>query len=61
MIYHIIDNIYLSDLNSAHNLTLLIINNIQIIIRLSESDNNSIYDSNIDFYNFVLEDNMLFS
>lgn len=64
MIYHIIDNIYLSDLNSAHNLTLLIINNIQIIIRLSEYENNSIYDSlrsNIDFYNFVLEDNMLFS
>jgi protein-tyrosine phosphatase len=35
-------------------------NNIQIVIRLSEDDNKSIYPNAIQFYNFVLEDNCLY-
>lgn len=58
--YHIVDNVYLSNLHDARNMQLISANNIQIVIRLSEDDNKSIYPKAIQFYNFVLEDNCLY-
>lgn len=61
MIYHIIDNIFLSNLISAQNIELITSNNITIICRLSEDTNKSIYPPDINFYNFQLEDNHLYT
>jgi protein-tyrosine phosphatase len=70
--FHIIDNIYLSNRHDAANLQLIDSNDIQIVIRLSEDTNEvgrrpsgtfgplSIYPEAIQFYNFELEDNCLF-
>ena len=59
MIYHIVDNIYLSDLKSAENLQYIEDNNIKTVIRLSEDrDNKSIYNDSIFFINIELEDNI---
>lgn len=59
-IYHIIDNIYLSNLDSALELNKYNPDNINIIIRLSEDNNKNIYN-NIEFFNFELEDNHLYT
>ena len=58
--YHIIDNIFLSNIQDAHNLGLIKSNNINMVIRLSEDSNTSIYPDNIEFYNFEIEDNCLY-
>ncbi len=58
--YHIIDNIFLSNVHDAHDMKLIDANNINTVIRLSEDDNVSPYPSNIQFYNFVMEDNALY-
>ena len=58
--YHIIDNIFLSNLRDASNIGLINQNNIKIVIRLSEDINKSIYSNNIKFYNFEIEDNFLY-
>lgn len=57
--FHIIDNIYLSNLHSAHDPTLISKNNIRVVCRLSEDKNENIY-GNIKFYNYEIEDNMLY-
>lgn len=57
---HIIDNIYLSNRHDAANMQLINSNDIQIVIRLSEDVNESIYPSTIQFHNFELEDNCLY-
>lgn len=59
-IFYIIDNIYLSNLYNASNINNILKNNINIVIRLSEDKNESPYDKNILFYNFELEDNLLY-
>lgn len=63
-LYHITNNVYLSNLHSALDTNLLRDNNIKIVCRLSE-DNNEIplsYRSmNIEFFNFEMEDNFMFS
>ena len=54
----IIDNLFLSNLQDA----LRVRNEFDIVIRLSEDCNNKpISYDNIEFYNFELEDNLLFS
>lgn len=58
--YHIKDNIFLSNLYNANNINNLKNNNIKIVIRLSEDNNKSLYDSSILFYNYELEDNLLY-
>lgn len=58
--FHIIDNIFLSNLRDASNFELINKNKIEIVIRLSEDINKSIYPSNILFYNFEIEDNLLY-
>lgn len=58
--YHIINNIYLSNRHDAADLSLIQDNNIQIIVRLSEDDNKSLYPECIEFHNYELEDNCLF-
>ena len=58
--YHIVNNIFLSNLRDAHNMKMIRANNIQIVVRLSEDDNTSIYPTNIAFHNFEMEDNCLF-
>ncbi len=58
-IYKIIDNIYLSDLDSAYDKQLIAENQIQVVIRLSEDKNKSPYDPPIQFYNFEIEDNFM--
>jgi protein-tyrosine phosphatase len=58
--FHIIDNIYLSNLRDAENYQLINDNNIKIVIRLSEDENKSPYMNNIEFYNFEIEDNLLY-
>ncbi len=56
-LYKIIDNIYLSNLTSAHDLNLIKENNIKLVIRLSEYDDNiNPYNNNIQFINIELED-----
>lgn len=65
MLYHIVDNVYLSNLNSALNVGLLIENNIQIVCRLSEDINvkpesYAKLNSFIEYYNFEIEDNFLY-
>jgi len=57
--YHIIDNIYLSNLLDAENFSLIKANNIGVVCRLSEDTNTSIYGSSIAFHNFEVEDNVL--
>lgn len=58
--FHIIDNIFLSNLRDASNFELINKNKIEIVIRLSEDINKSIYSKNILFYNFEIEDNLLY-
>lgn len=60
-IYHIIDNIYLSNLHSAIKLKINNSEKIDIICRLSEDNNKNIYSNDIKFYNFILEDNLLYT
>ncbi len=57
---HIIDNIYLSNLRDASDLQLIQKNNIKIVCRLSEDNNRSIYGPYVLFYNFEIEDNILY-
>lgn len=60
-IFHIIDNVYLSNIFGAHDLNLIEKNNITIVIRLSEDDNNkTIYNKKIAFINCEIEDNYLY-
>lgn len=61
VLYHIIDNIYLSNLRSALNLEDIQKEDITIIHRLSEDYNKNIYPNNIQFYNYQLEDNFLYT
>lgn len=56
-IYHIKDNIYLSNLISAQDINNINSKNINIVIRLSENENEKIYNNLIQFYNFKIEDN----
>ncbi len=58
-LYHIIDNIYLSNLDSALDLSRIDASHIKSVFRLSEDANNSTYPSTIEFINFELEDNFL--
>lgn len=58
--YHIIDNIYQGKIHDAHNLNLIALNNIDIVVRLSEDRNDNIYGDRIQFYNFEIEDNALY-
>ena len=57
--YYIISNVYLSNLRDAENISLIRHNNIEVVCRLSEDHNDSIYGSNIVFRNFEVEDNIL--
>lgn len=68
--FRIIDNIYLSNLQDALNSGLIIKNKINIVIRLSEDDMHPLVEyyenmtpsiNNIDYYNYVLEDNCLYA
>ena len=59
-LFHVIDNIYLSNLINATNFDLVKSNNINIVIRLSEDNNKNIYDDSVIFYNFEIEDNLLY-
>ena len=59
-LYHIIDNIYLSNVHDARNISLIKKNNINMVFRLSENDNKNIYENNILFYNYIIEDHGLF-
>lgn len=58
--YHIIDNIFLSNVHDAHNMALILTNDINIVIRLSEDCNTTVYPKSIEFYNFEIEDNCLY-
>ena len=58
--FHIIDNIYLSNLRDAHNYNLIHNNHIRTVCRLSEDDNRNIYGPNILFKNYEIEDNFLY-
>ena len=58
--YHIINNIYLSNRHDAADLSLIQDNSIQIVFRLSEDDNKSLYPECIEVHNYELEDNCLF-
>jgi hypothetical protein len=60
MIYHIVDNIYLSNIHAARDSNLVKSNKIDIVCRLSEDDNKSIYDDSIKFHNFFVEDNGMY-
>lgn len=55
-IYHIKDNVYLSNLINAQDDNKIKNKKINIVIRLSEKDNQNIYNSSIEFYNFKIED-----
>lgn len=56
--FHILDNIYLSNLRQAENSALINEKDIDIVIRLSEDINKTIYPPNIMFINYELEDNI---
>ena len=58
--YHIIDNVYLSNRHDAYNMKLIEQNQIKMVIRLSEDYNVTIYPPSIQFCNFELEDNPLY-
>lgn len=58
--YHILNNIFLSNLRDARNMKLIRANNIQIVVRLSRNNNASIYPTNIAFHNFQIEDSCSF-
>ncbi len=58
--FHIIDNIYLSNLRDAQNYNLIRENNIRAVCRLSEDKNSSIYGPDILFKNYEIEDNFLY-
>jgi protein-tyrosine phosphatase len=58
-LYNIVDGIYLSNLDSAYDISLIKKYNIKMIIRLSDDKYNSnIYDNSIIFFNIELEDNI---
>lgn len=68
--FHIIDNVYLSNLQDALNGSLVLKNKINIVVRLSEDDlhpkveyyeNMTPPINNIEYYNYVLEDNCLYA
>lgn len=59
MLYHIIDNIYLSNLISAENFKLIEQHSIGVVCRLSEDRNKTIYGPNIKFHNYEVEDNII--
>lgn len=55
---HIVDNLFLSNLRDAMRVR----NEVDIVVRLSEDCNKKpIFYDDIEFYNFELEDNLLFS
>jgi hypothetical protein len=61
-LYHIANNVYLSNLRSALGIELIRDNRIKIVCRLSE-DNEIPVDyelMNIEFFNFEMEDNFMF-
>ena len=58
-LYSIIDGVYLSNLESAYDISLIKKHNIKMVIRLSDDKfNPNIYDNSIRFYNIELEDNI---
>ncbi len=57
--YHIIDNIYLSNLRDAEDIALINTNDIKVVCRLSDDHNESIYGSLVEFHNFECEDNIM--
>lgn len=59
--YHISDNIFLSNLDDALDTRLITKHKIDIVVRLSEDENKSVYPPSIRFFNFVMEDNCLFT
>ncbi len=56
IMYHIVDNIYLSNLLDAQDATQIKDNDIRAVCRLSENTNTSIYGPEILFVNFEIED-----
>ena len=58
--FHILNNIYLSNHRDAHDIRLINAKKIDIVIRLSENINDSIYEDDIEFINFEIEDNCLY-
>ncbi len=60
MIYQIVPNLYLSNLLAARNTQGIQSNNIDIVCRLSEDENTSIYSDKVQFHNYVLEDNIMY-
>lgn len=63
MFFYIKDNIFLSNLHDASNMWNIQDYDIEIVIRLSEDCNEKpkYYGDYIAFYNFILEDNLLYS
>jgi len=57
--YHIINNVYLSNLLDAENFSLIQTNDIKVVCRLSDDRNDSIYGTSVKFYNFECEDNII--
>lgn len=58
-LYNIIDRLFLSNLESAYDLSLIKKYNIKLVIRLSDDKNNpNIYDNSIHYLNIELEDNI---
>ena len=57
-IYKIIDNVYLSNLYSAHDLNLIKQNNIKTVVCLLDQPMPNIYDPSITFFSFVVADNI---
>ena len=57
MLYKIKEKLFLSDLESAHNLNLIKKHDIKLVIRLSEDDEDpSPYDANVKFIQYEIED-----
>jgi len=57
--YYVISNVYLSNLRDAENISLIRHNNIEVVCRLSDDCNDSIYGTGVVFKNFEVEDNIL--
>lgn len=55
-IFKITDNIYLSNLQSAHNLDLIKRNNIKTVVCLLDRNISSIYDPSINFFSYSVPD-----
>lgn len=58
--FHIIDNIYLSNLIDASNHRLIRDNKIEAVFRLSEDINKTMYGPSVEFCNYEIEDNILY-